>query len=371
MKKNKLFAIIASVLALAAISTACSSTTASTSNSTPSTSTSGSASDNGGDTSTFDSSNTSDGGSDAAAIKWRITIPGKSGSLCNSPTYIAYEKGFFAEEGIDVELITADFEAKKVGLANGTIATINGDFQYFPSIEAGVQMSIVGGLHQGCIKLNVLPDSDIQGVGDLAGKTIAVDEIGGTPHQVALLWLAQNGISTDEVTFLPFTDGSLELEALYNGQVDVAALWDPLATTSVNDGNARTILDISTDDPFAGHFCCFLYASNKVLKEDPELIAAELRAYRKAQNWIYENPEEAVEIVTEKQYVSIEDHDVAVELIQSYGYPSTEAYESGAWDIEADVRYFAQALYDVGFLTTDVDEYVASAYTEVDLTLGQ
>lgn len=304
-------------------------------------------------------------------IKWSITIPGKSGSLCNTPTYVAYEKGFFAEEGIDAELITADFEAKKVGLANGTISTINGDFQYFPSIEAGVEMSIVGGLHQGCIKLNVLPDSPIQGVEDLVGARIAVDEIGGTPYQVALLWLAQNGISPDQVTFLPFNDGALELEALYNGQVEVAALWDPLATTLEVDGSTRVILDISKDEPFAGHFCCFLYASNKVLKETPELIAAELRAYRKAQNWIYENPEEAVELVTEKQYVSIEDHDLAVELIKSYGYPSTEGYASGTWDIGADVEYFAQALYDVGFLTTEPEEYVQKAYADVDLTLGE
>lgn len=311
-------------------------------------------------------------GDEAAATeaKWSITIPGKSGSLCNSPTYVAYEKGFFAEEGIDVELITADFEAKKVGLNNGTISTINGDFQYFPSIEAGVDMTIVEGLHQGCIKLNVLPDSEIQGVEDLAGTTIAVDEIGGTPYQVTLLWLEQNGISSDEVTILPFNDSALELEALYNGEVDVAALWDPLATTSVEDGSTRTILDISEDEPFAGHYCCFLYASNKVIEEDPELIAAELRAYHKAQNWIYENPEEAVELVTEKQYVSIEDHDVAVSLIQSYGYPSTEDYDSGTVDVKADVEYFAQALYDIGYLTTDPEEYVEKAYTPIDLTLG-
>lgn len=303
--------------------------------------------------------------------KWSITIPGKSGSLCNSPTYIAYEKGFFAEEGIDVELITADFEAKKVGLNNGTISTVNGDFQYFPSIEGDIEMTVVAGLHQGCIKLNVLGDSDIETAEDLRGKTIAVDEIGGTPYQVALLWLGQAGISVNDVTFLPFSDSALEVEALLNGAVDVAALWDPIATTSITDNGLKTILDIGEDDPFAGHFCCFLYASTKVVEEQPELIAAELRAYRKAQNWIYENPEEAVELVTSAGYVSIEDHDVAVELVQSYGYPSTEDYASGTWDVAADVEYFAQALYDIGYLTTDPADFVAKAYTEIDLTLGQ
>lgn len=373
MIKEKLLTVTAAALSLSFLLTACGSsqataTTAAGSQTTPTT-------EAGSPAQTVESSKAAETGSSAeekvAETKWSITIPGKSGSLCNAPTYIAYEKGFFAEEGIDVELITADFEAKKVGLANGTIATINGDFQYFPSIEAGVKMTIVEGLHQGCIKLNVLPDSPIQGVKDLVGAKIAVDEIGGTPYQVALLWLAQNGISADQVTFLPFNDGSLELEALYNGQVDVAALWDPLATTSVEDGKVRTILDISKDEPFAGHYCCFLYASDKVLKDDPALIAAELRAYHKAQNWIYENPEEAVSLVTDKQYVSIEDHDLAVSLIKSYGYPSTGDYENHKVDVKADVEYFAKALYDIGFLTTDPKEYVESAYTNVDLTLGQ
>lgn len=360
MKHKKLIAIIAATLTLIAVMTACG--------------TAGSAPTKQADTTVAaapDAAPETAAESGTPEIKWHITLPGKNGSLCNSPTYIAYEKGFFAEEGIDVELISSDFEATKVGLANGTIASVNGDFQYFPSIEAGVEMTIVEGLHQGCIKLNVLHDSPIQGVEDLVGATIAVDEIGGTPYQVALLWLGQNGITPDQVTFLPFNDGSLELEALYNGQVDVAALWDPLATTSVEEGKVRTILDISKDEPFAGHYCCFLYASNKLLEEEPELIAAELRAYHKAQNWIYENPEEAVQLVTEKQYVSIEDHDLAVELIKSYGYPSTEDYENHTYDVGEDVKYFAQALYDIGFLTTEPEEYIKDAYTEVDLTLGQ
>ena len=347
MKRKKILVVIAAILVLTTLLAACGN------NNTTSTGT--------GTTSN----------SDTPEFKWKITIPGKSGSLCNSPTYIAYEKGFFAEEGIDVELITADFEAKKVGLNNGTIATINGDFQYFPSIEGDIQMTVVEGLHQGSIKLNVLGDSDIQTAEDLRGKTIAVDEIGGTPYQVALLWLGQAGVSANEVTFLPFNDGNLEVEALRQGQVDVAALWDPIGTTSVEAYGLRTILDISKDEPFAGHYCCFLYASTKVIEEDPELIAAELRAYHRTQAWIAENPEEAVELVTSKQYVSIEDHDVALELIKSYCYPTEADHHGGKVDVQADVEYFAQALYDIGYLHTEPAEFAARAYTYIDLSLGQ
>lgn len=301
--------------------------------------------------------------------KWKITIPGKSGSLCNSPTYVAYEKGYFAEEGIDAELIAADLEANKIGLNNGTISTVNGDFLYFPAVETGVATKVVAGLHRGCIKLNVRPDSDINEPKDLIGKIIAVPEIGDGEYQVTLLWLARGGVRPDQVEFRPFNkDQSLELTALYNKQVDAAAVGDPLASVSVKEGKARTILDIGSTEPFAGHFCCFLYASTKLLEEQPELIAAELRAYRKAQNWIHENPEEAVKLVTERKYVAIEDHELALELIKGYAYPSTEEYAKGTWDVEGDVRYFAEALHESGFLQSDPAEFVEKAYAEVDLS---
>ena len=88
----------------------------------------------------------------------KIDIPGKDGSLCGAPIYIAYEKGFFAEEGFDVNLISADTETRKIGLNNGTIPIVNGDFQFFPSIEQGVHVKVVDGLHNGCIKFVVRPD---------------------------------------------------------------------------------------------------------------------------------------------------------------------------------------------------------------------
>ncbi|MDR2132771.1 MAG: ABC transporter substrate-binding protein, partial [Clostridiales Family XIII bacterium] len=259
----------------------------------------------------------------------KIQIPGKDGALCGAPIYIAFDRGFFAEEGFDVELISADSETRKIGLNNGTIPIVNGDFQFFPSIDEGVNVSVVDGLHNGCIKFIVKKDSPIKTAEDLQGKRIAVDEIGGTPHQVASVWVEKAGISAKpedkQVEFVVYSDGNLEIEALKNGDVDVAALWDPLGsiyTTGENANEYEVLFDLSTDPTFAGKYCCFLYASNKLIKENPEQIASLLRAYRKAQEWISENPKEAVDIISDKKYSDIEDKALAEELVKSYAYPS-------------------------------------------------
>ena len=54
----------------------------------------------------------------------KINIPALDGSLCGAPIYIAYENGYFTEEGFDVTLISADTETRKIGLNNGTIPIV-------------------------------------------------------------------------------------------------------------------------------------------------------------------------------------------------------------------------------------------------------
>jgi NitT/TauT family transport system substrate-binding protein len=323
-----------------------------------------------------DGGNPSSGSGQTPEFKYgKVDIPGKDGALCGAPIYIAYEQGFFAEEGFDVTLISANAETRKIGLNNGTIPIVNGDFQFFPSIEEGVKVKVVEGLHNGCIKFLVPKDSPITGVGDLTGKRIGVDEIGGTPHQVAAVWLEKNGISAkpedSEVQFLPFDDGNLEVEALRKGDIDVAALWDPFGSVQEKTGEYRVIFDLSTDPTFADKYCCFLYASEKVLDERPEEAAALLRAYHKAQNWISENPEETIQIIIDGKYSAIEDKELAAELIKSYHYPSTGDHESNRQDVGADVKYFVTELYNIGYLKTDPDVFAEQIYQKVDVELGK
>jgi NitT/TauT family transport system substrate-binding protein len=308
----------------------------------------------------------------------KIQIPGKDGALCGAPIYIAFENGYFAEEGFDVELISATSESRKIGLNNGTIPIVNGDFQFFPSIEEGVNVSVVDGLHNGCIKFIVKKGSPIKSAADLAGKKIAIDELGGTPHQVASVWVEKAGISAKpedkELEFVVYDDGNLEIEALKSGFVDVAALWDPLGSVYTEGEHAdeyEVLFDLSTDPTFAGKYCCFLYASNKVIQNNPEQVSALLRAYHKAQEWISANAAAAVDIISDKKYSDIEDKALATALVKSYVYPSANAHANNTQDVGKDVEYFATELYNIGYLKTTPEEFVKTAYFKVDLNLGK
>lgn len=300
-----------------------------------------------------------------------VEIPCLDGALCGAPLYVAKEKGFFEEEGIDAKLIAADAETRKLGLNNGTYPIVNGDFQFFQSIEQGVSTKVVDGLHNGCIKILVRPDSKVTEPADLKGKKIGVDEVGGPPHQVASMWLEQGGVSAQasagDVVFLPYTDGNLELEALYSGDVDAVAIWDPLASAAEKAGKAKVICDIASDSIFAGRYCCFLYASNKVLEENPAQVSALIRAIHKAEDWINKNPEETVNLVIKGNYSQVEDKELAVQLIKEYVYPTEEERKTGDRSTEENVKYFAGQLHQIGYLTEDAEEFTKKAFEQIDV----
>ena len=298
-----------------------------------------------------------------------VELPVLDGALCGAPFFVVKEKGFFADEGIGATLIAADGETRKLGLSKGTYPLTNSDFQFFQAIENGVDIKIVDGIHIGCIKILVKKGSPLKTAKDLLGKKIAVDEIGGTPHQAASLWLSVNGVSTkpedNQVTFLPYADGNLALAALAQGQIDAAAIWDPLASSYEKAGKADVILDIATDPVFAGRYCCFIYVSAKVLHEEPEKIKALLRALHRAEAWISKHPEETVDIIAEGKYSEIEDKELAVKLIKDYVYTSEEERKKLGRDVKGDLKYFSEQLHQIGYLQKDADEFVKNVFEEI------
>jgi NitT/TauT family transport system substrate-binding protein len=290
-----------------------------------------------------------------------------SGSTCGSPTSIASLKGFFDEEGVKITLVSGStFEASRAALAAGKIIVENGDFQYFPGVHNGLDVKLIGGLHEGCIKLLVPKNSPITSLSDLRGTTIAVDEIGGTPMSVASVAAGSAGVDPQtEITWVPYPNDQIS-QSLEKKEVDVAALWDPFATTLENTGEYRVLVDISDHPLFAGKACCFLFASGKLVRENPGAVAAALRGYHKAVAWIGANPAEAARLLVSEKKVATEDVDLVAGLLEHYHYDQHSGAAANARARE-DAVYFARELSKIGYLPADLDAetFVDGIYVDI------
>jgi NitT/TauT family transport system substrate-binding protein len=289
------------------------------------------------------------------------------GSACGSPISLASLNGYYADEGLDITLVSGvSFEVIRSYLAAGRMPVINGDFQFFPSVYNGVDVKLIAGLHEGCIKILVPNDSPIKTVADLRGKRIAVDEIGGTPMSVASVAVGAVGIDPQtEITWLPFPSDQ-EIQAVEKGEADVVAAWDPFATIAEQSGKYRVLVDIATDPLFAGRNCCFLFASGKLIKEKPGVVAGVLRAISRAVEYEGANPAEAAKKLIENKKVSTDDEALLTTLITSFRYDRHHTVASNV-SAKDDARYFAGKLAEIGYLPKelDVNKFVDDMFVDV------
>ncbi|HEX5272905.1 MAG TPA: ABC transporter substrate-binding protein, partial [Gemmataceae bacterium] len=233
------------------------------------------------------------------------------GLTCEAPIFVAQEKGFYKEEGLDVELVKTDWDGLREGLGAGKFDANHTLVMYLlKPIEAGTDLKITGGIHTGCLRLQTGIDSPIKTVKDLKGKRIGVQtHIGSPPYLFASRVLAANDINprpdpdNKDITWTAYPPAELEL-ALKQGKVDAVASSDPIGTILIGKKLTKVLADQAEDDPYKDEYCCASVVSGKLAKGNPEAAAKVTRAFLKAAKWVNENPTAAANISVEKKYVA-------------------------------------------------------------------
>jgi NitT/TauT family transport system substrate-binding protein len=205
------------------------------------------------------------------------------------------EKGFFREEGLDVEFR----EGKGSSAAAQTVATGSDDFGI--DIDGGAFLTLAGkGLTATAVMAPVGKspivllsplDKPLKTPADLPGKQIA---IAGGSGAAALLpvFLKKNGIDADKVTQVNMQSSPL-LTTLLTGRVDAVATNIVVQATLEAKG-LKTYPMRYADFGLAmpGQY---LVTSNAFLKDKPDVVARMVRALQKSMKASLENPEAAAE----------------------------------------------------------------------------
>jgi NitT/TauT family transport system substrate-binding protein len=288
------------------------------------------------------------------------------GLTCEAPIFVAYEKGFFKEEGLDVELVATDWDGLREGLGAGKFDANHTLIMYLLiPIEQGMDVKITGGIHTGCLRLQAGAKTDIRKVEDLRGKRVGVPtHLGSPPHLFASRVLVAHGIDPareEEVQWLPFPPEVLS-RALDNGQVDAVATSDPIGTILVGKGLVRTIADQAVDAPYRDEYCCAAVVSGKLARDNPAAAAKVTRALLKGAKWVGVNPRAAAELSVARKYLA-SSVDVNVQAI------SKLKYLPGVAQCRRSVELAAKEMKAAGLLrkaSTDPEELARRAWLDLD-----
>ncbi len=155
----------------------------------------------------------------------RVTIGIGPGTLGHVPLILAKEKGFFREEGVDVELIQI-----KAGL--NVPAMMGGGLDYSGIIGIPINAALQGVrfrvlMVSSSLAMDLMAQPGIESVQDLRGKRLAIDSFGVYSHTIAEEILRRHDVNPRDATFTAIGSTPLRLAALQSRVVQATMLGIP------------------------------------------------------------------------------------------------------------------------------------------------
>ena len=176
---------------------------------------------------------------------------GYFGNLTHAPALVGVEQGLFAEALGDTELTTQVFnagptavEAMNAGSVDAAFIGPNPAINSFAQSE-GQSLAVVAGAASGGAQFVVT--GDVAGEDDLAGRTFATPDFGGTQDVALRTWLAEHGYAVDgdgerAVGITPMPNGQT-LQTFQQGRIDGAWVPQPWATVLLQEPGTEVLVD--------------------------------------------------------------------------------------------------------------------------------
>lgn len=243
-----------------------------------------------------------DSSADAQGSLEQITV-GVIPIVDTAPIWLGEAKGFFAEEGLDLEIETATGGSAIVpGIQSGSY-----DFAFSNLIsvmvanDKGLDMEFVangisttGDESSDVGSVLVKGDSKISSPKDLAGKKVSVNNLSNIGDTTIKSIVEADGGDPESIEFVevPFPDAPAALE---NGIVDAAWILEPFQSSAMDAGAKMLSANFAEFDPeldVAGYFTSAQYA-----QENPEVTQKFTTAMNKSLDYAQQHPDEVRDIV--------------------------------------------------------------------------
>lgn len=209
---------------------------------------------------------------------------GVMGSIDAVPLVIAQEKGFFKEEGIDLDLqiFKAAKDRDAALQANELDGVLCDDVAISIYQNSGIDMKITGATN-GYFTMVSGKDSGVKSIEDLKGKKIGISERTMMDYLADYI-VTSKGMSAKDIEKVAIPAMPARLEALRNKQIDAAILPAPFNDTAVKDGGTEIVKLYNKDIMISA--TAFL---QDVISKNPDAIKGFYKAYDKAIDYINNN----------------------------------------------------------------------------------
>jgi NitT/TauT family transport system substrate-binding protein len=259
----------------------------------------------------------------------------------SGPVFLAKERGYFSEEGLDVNIVF--FEAAP----NIAIATASGEITFgvtaltaaFYNLAAEERLTIVAGQAQekkgyaGNVVLVSQRDyaAGAKELDDLFAKPFGLTQFGSPSHYQLGQLAAASGVPMESIQIRAFQTLPNLVSALVNGEVSWAIIAPPISTQLVEKG---AVVALSPYSDYAGYQFGAAFTARENLEQRAAMIGKFLRAYKKGlKDYSVLNAQQ-----NKTDPATIAEARAAAAVLASYVYPDQPSEE-------AITKVLASALY--------------------------
>jgi ABC-type nitrate/sulfonate/bicarbonate transport system substrate-binding protein len=217
---------------------------------------------------------------------------------------VADRKGFFAKNGLEVEVINFTTGKQCLDTVMGGAADIatTAEAPTTAAAMSGQKIAFLARTEYSYIKTLTATAAGISKLADLKGKRIAFSAgTGGEVYTAELLKKA--GLSKDDVTLVNLRPQDM-VAALSSGSIDAYNTWEPHISNGIRALGAKAA-PLDTKGVYAETFNIVLMQD--YLQKKPEVVKGFLKSLVEAEAWIKANPDEAIKIVAEFVKMPLDD----------------------------------------------------------------
>jgi len=239
-------------------------------------------------------------------------------------SFVADEKGFFNDHGLDVTLRINDAGSESVrDLFSGDVQIAH--IAETPILYSLLDSAYIAGTKQGELRIiaNMIFANKIQKVVarrdagietplDIIGKRVGL--AGGTQSEYHLdSFLLENQVLISQIDTIHMSVEE-QVEAMKNGEIDVAVLWEPQAS-HIENVLGNNAIELPTRLTYSTLWLATVL--DTFAAEQPETIMNYLKALQQAQIYIREHPEWTINLLAERTSVSKE---VVADVVSQIDY---------------------------------------------------
>ncbi len=239
--------------------------------------------------------------------KITIAVGGKS-LFYYLPLSVAERKGYFKDEGLDVEIPDFPGGAKALqALVGGSADFVSGAYEHTINMAAKKQpiKAVVLQLKYSAIELVMSRDraARYHGGRDLKGLKIGVTAPGSSTNMMVNNLLAKDGLKPTDVSIVGVGAGAGAVAALEKGEIDALSNLDPVVTQLESTGKFVAVVDTRTEkgmkEVYGGDYmAAVIYVTDEFIKKNPNTVQAVVNAMVRADKWIAKaTPQEIVDLM--------------------------------------------------------------------------